>query len=379
MVSIWEKGSWYRNPDIVIAGGGLLGMWTAIELKKREPLLDVLVLERASRTRGASSRNAGFACFGSPGELLHDARTMGVEQMQRIVEMRYRGIRKIKKTFKANAIDFEQTGGHECFTHHFDTIRESLEELNSWLKPVVNHSETFREASSKMAELGLDFEGMTHTEAEAVLHSGKLVEQLYQLALEEGVRFFHGQEVVAWNGGKMPMVVTKDFEIKAKVLVVSTNAWLSEMVPDLHIKPARGQILLTRQIPGLMLDGAFHFDEGFYYWRNLHGRILFGGGRNSDFAGEETLSMTISEKIQNTLETFLQKHFTQVRHLPAEEWIEMRWSGIMAMTPDKQPLFKSVDENVFAACCCNGMGVSLTPVFGEMVAEGVLTSKIQPS
>ena len=48
------------HADVVIVGGGYLGMWTAWHLLELEPELDVLVLESAVCGHGPSGRNGGF-------------------------------------------------------------------------------------------------------------------------------------------------------------------------------------------------------------------------------------------------------------------------------------------------------------------------------
>ena len=65
MLSFWEKDSYYADTDIVIIGAGLMGLWSAYELKKAAPSLSITILEKNATPLGASTRNAGFACFGS--------------------------------------------------------------------------------------------------------------------------------------------------------------------------------------------------------------------------------------------------------------------------------------------------------------------------
>ena len=46
--------------DVVIVGGGYLGLWTAWQLKALEPALDVVVLDAGLAGHGPSGRNGGF-------------------------------------------------------------------------------------------------------------------------------------------------------------------------------------------------------------------------------------------------------------------------------------------------------------------------------
>src|SRR5277367_3561877 len=60
LLSIWEKESFFAPADIVIAGSGLVGLWSAYYLKKKAPRLSITVVERGLIPSGASTRNAGF-------------------------------------------------------------------------------------------------------------------------------------------------------------------------------------------------------------------------------------------------------------------------------------------------------------------------------
>ena len=122
-ISIWEQESFFAERDIIIVGAGLCGLWCAHDLKLKNPALNILILDKGIIPSGASTRNAGFACFGSPTELLHDAEVMGAERMWQIAEMRYKGIQKIKQHFSAGEIDYEECGGFECLQKKKHDIR----------------------------------------------------------------------------------------------------------------------------------------------------------------------------------------------------------------------------------------------------------------
>ena len=71
-LSFWEKQTYINHTDFLIIGSGIVGLSTAIYLKERFPNKKVTVIERGYLPTGASSKNAGFACIGSPSELLDD-------------------------------------------------------------------------------------------------------------------------------------------------------------------------------------------------------------------------------------------------------------------------------------------------------------------
>jgi len=147
--------------------------------------------------------------------------------------------------------------------------------------------------------------------------------------------------------------------------LVCTNGFAKELLPELAIVPARGQILVTSEIPDLKFKGTFHYDGGYYYFRNLGKRVLLGGARNKAIEEESSAEMTTTGKIQNELEVFLSRYI-----LPEQDFlITDRWSGIMGMGPDKMPIMQKVSENVFCAVRLGGMGVALAPVIGEKMAN----------
>ena len=106
-------------------------------------------------------------------------------------------------------------------------------------------------------------------------------------------------------------------------LLLATNGFASELIEG-DIKPARAQVLITKPIENLSIKGTFHLDRGYYYFRNVENRILFGGGRNLDFEGETTTEFGQTKIIQDQLEQLLKDVI-----LPRQNFeIEHRWSVI---------------------------------------------------
>ncbi|MFZ2782891.1 MAG: FAD-dependent oxidoreductase [Sediminibacterium sp.] len=368
--SLWEQETYYAHSDVIIIGGGLMGLWTAIELLQKAPSLSVTIVERHSSPLGASTRNAGFACFGSLTELLADEAKMGTDAMLRIVEMRYKGIQKIKTYLSGNTIALDPCGGYEPLKNYAgaDLLDSQIHYLNGLLKPITGTDHSFLNATDQLAAIGLkDFDQLIFNPLEAGIHSGKLVNGLTRIALQKGVRILNGINVSGWveTGNGIELNTNHPVSLRSNQLVVCTNGFTGALLPQLNIEPARGQIILTAPIAGLKTKGTFHFDEGFYYWRNIGNQILLGGARNSDFNNERTTGLEGSDFIRDILLRFLQQH------LDTDQPIEIvqHWSGIMGFTPNKLPLCQPVSANVIAAIACNGMGVALTPVIAETVTE----------
>ena len=181
----------------------------------------------------------------------------------------------------------------------------------------------------------------------------------------------YGIDLLHWVKKQDRIVIETSQKIKltANQLLFCTNAFTSEFLPDLKISPGRGQVILSSPIEGLSMKGTFHFEEGFYYWRNLGNRILLGGGRNIAFEEEATLDLMGSDKIRDALVLFLKEHLD-----PSYQYtIEQYWSGVMGFTRNGKPLVTQVTDGVFASIACNGMGVALTPMIAEETANLLLS------
>jgi gamma-glutamylputrescine oxidase len=373
-LSIWEKETFYAPQDIIIIGAGLMGLWSALELKNKNEKLRITILERNTTPLGASTRNAGFACFGSPTELLSNAATSGTDSMLEVVEMRYKGIEKIRSHFADAVTGFDHCGGYECINKNYkdwDVLDDKIAWLNASLKEITGEAAIFHRSDDKLDPLGLQhFDCLVENTTEAALHSGKLVRALTQKVQWAGVTILYGMELSGWekqNDG-FSIHTKQNVDLTAHKLLFCTNAFTTGLAEGFAVKPARGQVIVTSPIENLALKGTFHYDEGFYYWRNLGNRILLGGARNTAFEEEETTDLSGSAKVRSALEAFLKEHL----HPSCQYTIDHHWSGIMGFTEDKKPFIGYVPGNALVAIACNGMGVALAPMIAEKAAAKLL-------
>lgn len=374
MISIWEKETFFAPYDVVIAGSGFVGLWSALQLKKKKPKLRICIVDRGVIPTGASTRNAGFACFGSVSELIHDAKTMGTDKMLQLVEMRFKGLKKIQKYFEDNEIDFERCGGYELYDDKGTTdsrqLKENIEYLNTLLKPITDAKNTFRLVDEEITALGFGHtQHLVRNNLEGYLHSGKLVQSLLNSVQAMGVTIFNATEITGFEKKRnhYELNTNHPFTLTTEQLLICTNAFAKELLPMLDIVPARGQVLLTSPIKELAWSGTFHSDEGFYYFRNLGNRVLLGGARNKAFQEEETKEMTTTDFIQTELERYLADVI--LPNHAGKYTIEQRWSGIMAMGKEKMPLTEEIQPGIFCALRMGGMGVALAPVVAQQIIK----------
>jgi glycine/D-amino acid oxidase-like deaminating enzyme len=370
--SLWEKESFYSPSDIIIAGNGFTGLWSAYYIKKKYPRLSVTIVDRGIIPTGASTRNAGFACFGSVTELVKDTAMMGEDRMLWLVEMRYKGLSKIRKVFRKKDIDYINSGGYEIIPSTKDDRYKELEWQVKWLNktvgPVLGQKKIYRFADDKINEFGLAEVGhIISNDLEGCLHPGKLCQGLQRLVVSMGVNILSGLTIERFeeNNDAVTLYTDRNLSLKADQLLVCTNGFARQLLPQLQINPARGQILVTSPIDSLKLKGTFHYDEGFYYFRNVGKRLLIGGARNMAIENETTTELEITGQIQNTLEEFVARHI-----LPGTPFnITDRWSGIMGVGSEKMPIIKKLSPKVFCAVKMSGMGVALAPVAADTVTD----------
>jgi len=377
--SIWEKESFFSHKNALIIGSGFAGLWTAYELANKKSSWKICVLDRGVIPTGASTRNAGFSCFGSLSELVADKNEMGEEKMMNLVNMRFQGLKKIRRVFDYKTIGYENLGGYELFEENGKWDASQLEKeskyLNKLLRKILHEDKTFRLSDKKIKKFG--FAGLSHlveNKLEGQLHSGKLTQALIKWLQKKGVEFIFGVEANRFqkNGNKVEVETNQGVSISSDLLFICTNAFTHQLLPNLHVEPARGQVLVTSPIEDLKLEGTFHYDEGFYYFRNLEKRILLGGARNKFFDQERTAQFETSEPVQSELERFLRE---VVLPCASGYSIDYRWSGIMGMGKEKTPAIDQLDENVFYAVAMGGIGVATSPVVAEHVAQLALKKK----
>jgi glycine/D-amino acid oxidase-like deaminating enzyme len=378
-VSIWERESFFSHKDAIIIGGGFAGLWTAYELIRRKPSWKICVVDRGIIPTGASTRNAGFSCFGSLSELISDIQEMGEEKMLSLVEMRYKGLKKIRKIFDSKTIEYQNLGGYELFEktgkYGKPELDKEIRYVNKLLKIVLGEEKTFALADKKIRKFG--FENVNHlveNKLEGQLHSGKLTQSLLKQLQKKGVETLFGLEVRAYqkNSKKIELQTNQHFNLTTNNLIVCTNAFTDQLIPHLSVTPARGQVLVTSEIPNLKLKGTYHFDEGFYYFRNLGKRILLGGARNKFFDEERTTALVTSNNIQTELERFLS---TVILPGTKDFSIDYRWSGIMGMGIEKMPTVKKLQPNIYCAVAMGGIGVAVSPIVAEKVCDLILNKK----
>lgn len=368
--SYWEQTTFLRSPDVAIIGAGLTGLQAALALKRDQPSRDVLVIERAPIPRGASTRNAGFACFGGPTELLADIDAYGAESTLATVQERYAGIRALEDNYAGRGIGWQKNGGYELIDDEAtaEMVNRRLPELNALLQEVTGARETWTTAPNPFS----DVKTCLHNVFEGQLHPGKLVSLLLNDCHRAGVRVLFGCGVdhVGGAAGAVKVEGAGWGSIVAKQVLVTVNAFAQKLLPEDFpetIRPVRNQILLSEPLPNFKLRGCYHYHEGYVYFRNVgEDRLLIGGARHRAGASSETAAFGPN----GVPEAYLIEKLNE--WLPGRKWTNedfpVRWSGIIAQGDGKSPVLRYAADDVLVAGRLAGMGVALSAALAQRAA-----------
>ncbi len=369
-ISYWERKTWLSNIDFAIVGSGIVGLSCALRLRQRFPDKKIVVFERGVLPSGASTKNAGFACFGSVSEILDDLKTHTEEEVIALIKNRAKGLDLLRKTIGDQAMRFYQYGGYEIFSSNdesfFEECRSKIPYVNQMMKRAgFTQKEVFLLKNDPFSFKNTQ-KRVIFNQYEGQLDTGLMMNSLIQKTLKNDIFILNSTNIDSFSADKdkISLVLANFGEISSKKLFIATNGFAKQFFNE-DLQPARAQVLITNPIENLHIKGTFHLDKGYYYFRNVDNRILLGGGRNLDFKSEETVEAGLTDLVQHKLEQLLST--TILPNTPFE--IDSRWSGIMGVGGKRKPIVKKIEDNVFCGVRLGGMGVAIGSSVGKQLAD----------
>lgn len=366
-LSYWEQSTFLEDIDFAIIGSGIVGLSAAISLREQFPKAKIVVLERGTFPSGASTKNAGFACFGSISELKEDIESLGLDRVMELVEKKWRGLALLKQRCGVENIDFKQFGGYELFLQTDESLAKDCEDyatfLNDELAKVLGEKTIFQK-EREIGKFGFgNVQKMFFNRLEGQLNPAKMIQQLRYLVNQLKIPIINNIRVdeIVEEQSKVHLIVNDEHELFANKVLIATNGFSRRLLPELELRPARNQVIITQPIKNLPFKGTFHYDFGYYYFRNVGNRILLGGARNKAPIVETTTEFGLTATIQNTLEKFLAEIILP-HSFPK---IAYRWSGIMGVGNQKIPIVKKYSNHIVVAARLGGMGVAIGSLVGE--------------
>ncbi|HUF28198.1 MAG TPA: FAD-dependent oxidoreductase [Gemmatimonadaceae bacterium] len=209
-------------------------------------------------------------------------------------------------------------------------------------------------------------------------HPFKYVCGLLQCALRRGVELYTHVRVVdvASTGPDEHQVLTERGAIIAQRVIVATNAFTSQLFPELgEIRPRQSQIQVTERAPDRARGRVVTSEEGPVFFNQPRDAasdglapVLMGGG--ADRPMRSPSSRRRSPRVHAQLLALRGRFYPELEgRPPSAEWI-----GAMAFTPDQLPAIGFLRPGVIVAAGYNGYGGSFTTAAGLAAARMAVTS-----
>jgi sarcosine oxidase subunit beta len=359
----------YREPapDVIVVGAGVNGCsiaWRLAEAGRR-----VLLLERRGICAGASGRNAGNTGAGSA---MHAASRAGAA-VYALTTANFALMQQLPEEF---GVDFALriTGALDIITTEEQLVQ--FEAATAAEQAAGIDVELLDGVATRDIAPGLSpgVMGATYTRDRGHLWPFALVTGMADAATRAGAAIQVGARVqrLARSGDRVTGVVVDGETIAAEDVVLATNAWTPELLPELPagaIVPARGQILVTQPLPPLIpCPFGTNFDKE-YGRQTPSGQVLCGGFRRLDVdEGLGTYREEVTLPVLAGIAGCLTDLFPALR---GRARVVRAWAGIRGYTADGLPL---IGRNVPApgrtlAAGFNGGGFSWGPIVGKVIAR----------
>lgn len=351
MPSYWDFNL-PKQLDFCIIGAGFTGIGIAIGLREKYPKAEIALMERLPTGAAASTKNAGFLCFGSPTEILDSIETIGEKKTFDLLSLRRKGANTLNNICASLNINMVKTGGHEVFTDKisFAKTRDNLLVINALLKDIDPEMQ-WSQKKSTWAKIG-------HTlfsPAEQQIHPGTVHEALIKHLRKLNIPAYHSCTLTAHkkDGNNIAVEINGKMHLKTRCLLMATNAFQKGLK---EVVPARNIVRLYKPQNQTSIKANIHYDRGYVYMRNVGKYFLIGGGRNVDMAHEQT-----DEFGENaTVESYLEKSLYKLIKMHIEPEPLWQWSGIITTGKNGMPLFKRLTKNTYYVGRYAGMGVALS-------------------
>jgi glycine/D-amino acid oxidase-like deaminating enzyme len=359
--------------DIVIVGGGYLGMWTAWQLLELEPELDVLLVEAALCGHGPSGRNGGFCetLWGDAPTLRERAGAAAALAVCRASEDAVRGIRA---WCEANGVD--------AWFREAPMLRVATTEsqLGSWDDVVLAAAELG--APEEVVSVSADdvrarcasplFLGGALYRLNATVHPARLALGLRTALLGRGVRIHErtGATQLHRQGG----VDTRSGRVRAGATVLAANSATAGFPGyRLSLAVASSHIVVTEPVPDVLDELGWTGGEAIVDSRTLvhytrttrDGRIVFGwGGGTMGMGGRASDRLELDRGVVAQARAALVRFFPQVR----ERAVTHAWGGPIDVSPTHLPIFGSRGR-IHHGFGFTGNGVGPSYLGGEILAR----------
>ena len=355
--------------SIVVVGGGITGLSTAISLAEQGA--DCVVLEANQPGWGASGRNGGNINPGLKATPAEIEERFGRERGRQVIEFAYGAADRVFDLAQKYRIDCEiiRGGGYRAAVNerHALSVRRLFEECAAGGMPVELHE------ADRMAQVT-----GTNRYVTGLLdkRGGQLNPLKYAFGLAAaaemlGVRVFGDSPVTSVvRDGSHWRIVTPSGEVSAERILFATNGYTDQLVPGLSrsIIPVFSSIVSSAPLPTslasrLLSGGQTLFEAGritTYYRVDRSKRLIFGGrGVMRDVSGAAQCPDLIS---------YAERLWPELKGIV---W-EYGWNGRIAITADHYPHVHDFGDGRLVCLGYNGRGIAVATAIGTQLARALL-------
>lgn len=357
-----------ERADVVVLGGGITGLSTAIELADRG--YSVIVLEGERVGWGASGRSGGQAIFGYGCDMSKIEAQLGRDDARKLFDWTVEGVELIAERCRKYAIDCDWQPGHA----HAAIKPRQIDELKRWQDDLAgNYGYTGTELWDR-ARLQQDlaterYRALLFDPRSGHLHPLNYTIGLARAAQSLGVRIFEGSRVESVVEGAELVFRTAHGEARGKFGVLAGNAWLSGVMPKLEAKimPVGTYIcasapLGAQRAKALIRNHMAVADINFvldYFRLSSDHRMLFGGRVSYSKLDPPGLRARMRSRM---LDVFPQLGDVAVDHV---------WGGYVDISMNRAPHWGRIGSNLYFAQGFSGHGIAATGLAGRVIAEAI--------
>jgi len=330
-----------RTADVCIIGAGYTGLWTAYYLKKANPSLDIVVVEREFAGFGASGRNGGWLSggFGWSREKYLKTSTRGaVVDMQRAMAGTVNEVIRVAETEGIDA-DILRADNLTVATNQpqLDRAREEYQFYLDWEMPPEHIEMLSAEEAAKRIRIA-NVKGGFVIRDMARVQPAKLVRGLAAVVERLGVPIFEGTAVTAFEKGR---VTTDRGTVRAPVIIRATEGFTAGLPGEERTwLPLNSAQIVTQPVPDalweqigwegheLLGDAAHAYC---YAQRTREGRITMGGrGVPYRFGSQTDVNGQTQQATIEALHAILTRLLPQTKSLR----IDHAWCGVLGVPRD---------------------------------------------